>query len=156
MKYKTFLPICFVFTVTLLAVIAQTATAQCVPNPTQETAVGLQNASSHFLTFYIDGVNVGGVPSGDRSVDFVVLPGDHTLEAEAIVAGGRITASHTGVVPAGFVCTWTVTDPDPLQILVKVTGGGPAQVALDLSLRSTCNDTSVADFVSQHGSLGGG
>jgi len=112
-------------TVAVLILFVSPIRAQCVPNPTGETAVGLQNDSSYFLTFYIDGVNVGGVPSRDRSVDFVVIPGEHILEAEAIVAGGRIKVSHMGVVPAGFVCTWTVTDPDPLKTLVKARGALP-------------------------------
>lgn len=89
----------------------QTSSAQCVANPTGETAVGIKNASSHFLTFYIDGVNRGGVPSGDRSVDFVVTPGEHELRAEAVINGEVVSATRTATIPAGYVCTWTVTDP---------------------------------------------
>jgi hypothetical protein len=73
--------------------------------------VGLKNASSHFLTFYVDGVNKGGVPSGDRSVDFLVTPGEHRLRAEAIINGEVVSANRVASVPAGHVCTWTVTDP---------------------------------------------
>ena len=95
----------------LLLVTCQAASAQCVPNPTGETAVGLQNASSFFLTFYIDEVNKGGVPSGDRSIDFVVTPGEHTLRAEAVIGGETLSVSRTADIPRGHVCTWTVTDP---------------------------------------------
>jgi hypothetical protein len=110
--------------VAMLILLAQPVRGECLPNPSGETAVGLQNASSYFLTFYIDGVNVGGVPPGDRSLDFVVIPGEHMLEAEAVIVGGRIMASHTGVVQAGFVCTWIVTDPDQLQIFMRVSAVG--------------------------------
>ena len=97
----------------LLLAAAQAASAQCAPNPTGETAVGLKNASSYYLTFYIDGVRKDGVPPGDRSVDFVVTPGEHTLRADATIDGETVSASRTGDVPAGHVCTWTVTDsPD--------------------------------------------
>ena len=95
----------------LLLVAVQTASAQCVPNPTGETAVGLKNASSYYLTFYIDGVRKDAVPSGDRSVDFVVTPGEHTLRAEATINGETSSATHTGEVPKGHVCTWIITDP---------------------------------------------
>lgn len=87
------------------------AAAQCLVNPTGETAVGLSNASSYFLTFYIDGVNQGGVPSGDRSIDFIVSPGPHTLRAEAVIDGEIVSASRSTTIAAGYVCTWTVTDP---------------------------------------------
>ena len=56
------------------------AAAQCIPNPTGETSVGLQNDSSLYLTFHIDGIRKDGVPTGDRSVDFVVTPGEHVLQ----------------------------------------------------------------------------
>jgi hypothetical protein len=94
----------------LLLAAAQTASAQCAPSPTGETAVGLKNASSYYLTFYIDGVRKDGVPPGDRSVDFVVTPGEHALRADATIDGETVSASRTGGVPAGHVCTWTVTD----------------------------------------------
>lgn len=94
-----------------ILVSAQTVPAQCLVNPTAETAVGLKNASSYFLTFYIDGVNHGGVAPGDRSVDFIVLPGEHTLRADALINGEPVSASRTATIPAGYVCTWTVTDP---------------------------------------------
>lgn len=100
-----------VFTAALLFFISQTASAQCFPNPTGETAVGLQNASSYFLTFYIDGVSKGGVPAGDKSVDFIVTPGEHTLRAAAVISGETVWATRVADVPSRNVCTWTVTDP---------------------------------------------
>ena len=105
------LPLLAVVAGVLLLVAVRTAAAQCVANPTGETAVGLKNASSYYLTFYIDGVRKDGVPSGDRSVDFVVTPGEHVLYAEATVKGETSTVSTTREIPRGHVCTWTVTDP---------------------------------------------
>lgn len=95
----------------LLLISYSAASAQCNKNPTGETSVGLQNDSSHYLTFYIDGEKMDGVPAGDRSVDFVVTPGEHALLAEAIIDGETVSASRTVNIPEGFVCTWTVTDP---------------------------------------------
>ena len=100
-----------VVTCILLIVAAQTAAAQCVPNPTGETAVGLRNASSYYLLFFIDGIRMDGVPAGERSIDFPVTPGDHTLRADANVGGETVSAYRMGVIPEGEVCTWTVTDP---------------------------------------------
>jgi hypothetical protein len=96
-----------------LLVAIQTAEAQCVANPTGETAVGLKNASSFYLTFYIDGVKKDGVPPGDRSVEFAVTPGEHVLYAEATANGETTSVTTTKVIPKGHVCTWTVTDPPP-------------------------------------------
>jgi hypothetical protein len=90
---------------------AQSASAQCVRNFTGETAVGLKNASSLFLTLYIDTINKGSVPSGDRSIDFLVAPGPHTLRAEGYINGEVISTSRAVIIAPGFVCTWTVTDP---------------------------------------------
>ncbi len=102
------------------------ATAQCLVNPTGETAVGLKNASSYFLTFYIDSVNRGGVPSGDRSVDFIVSAGGHALRADAVIGGETVSASRSVTIPAGYVCTWTVTDPPPAgATLQKLTASVP-------------------------------
>ena len=100
---------------TILAIILllasyNVASAQCVANPTGETAVGLQNASSYYLTFYIDGVRRDGVPPGDKSVDFMVAPGEHTLRADAVINDQTVSASRTANIPEGYVCTWTVTD----------------------------------------------
>ena len=100
----------------LLLYAFQVASAQCFPNPTWETSVGLQNSSSYFLIFYIDGVNKGGVPSGDRSLDFNVTPGEHTLKAEAIISGETVSVWRTVYIPAFHVCTWTVTDPPELSL----------------------------------------
>jgi uncharacterized membrane protein len=104
-----------VLLVALLLLATQVAGAQGVANPTRETVVGLKNASSHFLTFFIDGVNVGCVPSGDRSIEFVVTAGQHTLRADAGIGGDTVSASRTADIPAGYVCTWTVTDPLPTR-----------------------------------------
>jgi hypothetical protein len=104
-----------VLLVALLLLASQVAGAQCVANPTRETAFGLKNSSSHFLTFFIDGENKGGVPSGDRSVDFVVTPGQRILRADAVIGGDTISASRMADIPAGYVCTWTVTDPPPTK-----------------------------------------
>ncbi len=104
-----------VLLVALLLLASQVAGVQGVANPTRETAVGLKNSSSHFLTLFIDGVNVGGAPSGDRSIDFVVTPGEHTLRADAVIGGTTVSASRTADIPAGYVCTWTVTDPPPTR-----------------------------------------
>jgi hypothetical protein len=100
----------FLAAIFILALSAM-ASAQCVQNPTGETAVGLQNDSSFYLTFYIDGVNKGGVPPGDKSIDFVVSPGEHALRAEALISGEIVSATRTATIPEGYVCTWTVTDP---------------------------------------------
>ena len=90
---------------------AQTAPAQRLESPAGETAVGLRNASSHFLIFYIDDVNKGGVPPGDQSVDFFVWPGEHTLRAEARIGYETLSVTRKVLIPVGYVCTWTVTDP---------------------------------------------
>lgn len=103
----------------ILFAASSAASAQCYQNPTGETAVGLQNASSYYLTFYIDGVSKGGVPAGDRSVDFVVTPGEHTLRAEAIIVGETVSAERTAIIPEGYVCTWTVTDPPSAKAASK-------------------------------------
>jgi hypothetical protein len=95
-------------------------------NASRETSVGLKNASSHFLTFYIDGVNRGGVPSGERSMDFIINPGGHILRADATIGGQNVSASRTATVPAGYALTWTVTDP-PLKI------GDPDQLSKELA-----------------------
>lgn len=108
------------FVVLCLLIVSSTASAQCVVNPTGETAVGLKNASSHFLTLYIDGVNRGGVPSGDRSIDFIVRPGEHLLLAQATIGGEVVSASRTANIPLGYVCTWTVTDPPKKSVLTPV------------------------------------
>ncbi|HKS28695.1 MAG TPA: hypothetical protein VJS44_12790 [Pyrinomonadaceae bacterium] len=94
-----------------LLAAAPLASGQCFQNPTGETALGLQNASSYYLIFYIDGVNKGGVPPGDRSVDFVVTPGEHALRVDALVGNQIVSAQRIATIPEGYVCAWTVTDP---------------------------------------------
>jgi hypothetical protein len=104
-----------VLLVALLLLASQAAGSQGVANPTRETAVGLRNSSSHLLTFFIDGVNVGVVPPGEKSVDFVVIPGQHTLRAEAVIDGETVSASRMADIPVGYVCRWTVTNPPPMK-----------------------------------------
>jgi len=72
--------------------------------------VGLQNASSYFLTFFIDGQNKGGVPAGDKSSAFTVSPGSHTLRADALIRGKVVSVSRTVTLAASEVKTWTVTN----------------------------------------------
>lgn len=116
----------------LLLAGARSATGQCYVNPTGESAVGMMNSSSYFLTFYIDGENKGGVPSGDKSIDFVISPGEHSLTAVAIIGGQTSSAGRTATIPAGYVCTWTVTDPPPSS------AGASASVAKeDMSIKAT-------------------
>jgi hypothetical protein len=100
----------------LLLVGSQAVAAQCKTNPTGETAVGLKNASSYHLTFYIDGVNKGGVPPGDISTTFPVSPGQHSLRADADVDGETRSASRNVDVTKGSVCTWTVSNPSSSQM----------------------------------------
>lgn len=100
---------------------AQSMSAQCVRSPTGETAVGLKNSSSLFLTLYIDTINKGSVPAGDRSVEFLVAPGTHTLRAEGYLNGEVIFASRTVIIAPGFVCTWTVTDPPAKAAQTRVS-----------------------------------
>lgn len=95
----------------LLLFAPQSASAHCLPNPTGETAVGLRNASSHYLLFFIDRLRMDGVPPGDRSTFFIVAPGEPHLRAEAVIGGETVSASRTVFVPESHVCTWTVTDP---------------------------------------------
>ena len=96
-----------------LLLSTQSAPAQCLRNPTGETAVGMKNTSSLFLTLYIDTINKGGVPPGDRSVDFPVAPGTHILRAEGYINGEVIFTNRTVIIAPGYICTWTVTDPPP-------------------------------------------
>ena len=106
-----FFRLSFLIAAFAILVLAQTVPAQCLESPTGETAVGLRNASSHFLIFYIDDVNKGGVPPGDQSVDFFVWPGEHTLRAEARIGDETLSVTRKVLIPVGYVCTWTVTDP---------------------------------------------
>ncbi|HZT60807.1 MAG TPA: hypothetical protein VFA21_19545 [Pyrinomonadaceae bacterium] len=97
----------------LLLAAAEVASAQCFVSPTGESAVGLRNESSYYLLFFIDEERMDGVPSGDRSIYFVVSPGEHTLRAEAVINTETVNAYRKAVIPEGYVCTWTVTDPPP-------------------------------------------
>src|SRR5574341_552866 len=98
----------------LLPMAPALAKAQCVSNPASETAVGVMNSSNYFITFYIDGVNKGGVPAEARTIDFIVSPGEHLLMAETVIGSETLSATRTVVIPAGSVCTWTVTNPQKI------------------------------------------
>ena len=106
-----FFPLSFVIAAFAILLSSPPVPAQCLESPTSETAVGLKNASSHFLMFYIDDLNKGGVPAGDQSVEFFVWPGEHTLRAEAKIGDETVSVTRKVLVPVGYVCTWTVTDP---------------------------------------------
>lgn len=95
----------------LLFFISQAASAQCVPNPTGETAVRLQNDSSFPLTFYIDNVKKEVVKPGDKSAGFVVKPERHIFYAETVIAGASVWVTLITDVPEGHICTWTVLNP---------------------------------------------
>ncbi len=86
------------------------AFVEAAANPTRQTAVGLQNASSYFLSFSIDGVNRGGVPPGDKSIAFTVSPGQHTLRASTVIRGKPVTLTRVVTIGAGEVKTWQVTN----------------------------------------------
>ena len=96
--------------VLLGAAVAETK-AQCVAHPDRETAVSVMNASNYPIIIYIDGVDRGRLLPGERSIDFVISPGEHLLLAETMIGGEMVSASRQVVVMAGSVCTWTVTNP---------------------------------------------
>jgi hypothetical protein len=89
----------------MLVAAAEVASAQCVPSPTGESAVGLQNASSYYLLFFIDEERMDGVPAGDRSIYFVVSPGGHSLRAEAVIGTDTVNAYRKANIPQGYMCT---------------------------------------------------
>src|ERR1051326_2007686 len=97
----------------MLVAAAEVASAQCVPSPTGAAGVGLQNTSSYSLLFFIDEERMDGVPAGDRSIYFVVSPGEHSLRAEAVIGTDTVNAYRKVNIPVGYLCTWTVTDPPP-------------------------------------------
>ena len=96
--------------VLLVAAVAETK-AQCVAHPDRETAVGVMNASNYAITVYIDGMDRGRLLPGERSVDFVISPGEHLLLAETMIGGELVSAAREVVVEPGTICTWTVTNP---------------------------------------------
>ena len=105
---KPFAKLALSFAVVIVFAVA--GRAQCSRNPSGETAVGMRNASSVYLTFFIDGSNKGGVPAGDQSTAFEVSPGEHTLYAEGRDKDGKVTAGPRKItITSGQVCTWTVT-----------------------------------------------
>jgi hypothetical protein len=65
----------------------------------------LINATSQWLTLYIDGRKSVSVPPGDRGVDLITV-GNHTFRA--VTPDGRY-ATHQGYVPPEGK-TWTVTE----------------------------------------------
>lgn len=75
MSYQTTLSL-----VAALAILlsAQTVPGQSLQSLAGETAVGLKEASSHFLVFYMDDLDKGGVPAGDRSVDLRLARRTHS------------------------------------------------------------------------------
>ena len=96
----------------ILLVIAVAETkAQCVAHPDRETAVAVMNASNYSINVYIDGMPRGRLLPGERSIDFVISPGEHLLLAESMIGDDLVSASRHVVVMPGSVCTWTVTDP---------------------------------------------
>jgi hypothetical protein len=96
--------------VLLVAAVAET-NAQCVAHPDRKTAVGVMNASNYPITFYIDGMDRGRLLPGERSIDFVISPGEHLLLAETMIAGELVSAAREVVVEPGTICTWSVTNP---------------------------------------------
>jgi hypothetical protein len=103
-------PLMVVCLALLVTTVAETK-AQCVAHPDRETAVGVMNASNYSITIYIDGMLRSRLLSGERSIDFVISPGEHLLLAETMIGGELVSASRQVVVMPGSVCTWTVTDP---------------------------------------------
>lgn len=93
-----------------VAAVAETK-AQCVPHPDRDTAIGVMNASNYPITIYIDGMEIGRLLPGERSIDFVISPGEHLLIAETMIGGELVSATRQVVVDPGSVCTWTVTNP---------------------------------------------
>lgn len=123
----------------LLAAASRPAAAQCFLNRAGEAAVGVRNASSHNLLFYLDGMPMDRVPAGARSIDFAVAPGEHALRAEAVVEGETVSATRTAFILEGHVCTWTVTDPQ------SQSGGSPHE------LRDGLRREPPGDFVGWRG-----
>lgn len=105
------LPACLL----VLAFAPAVVRAQCVASATRETAIGIMNASHYTITFYIDGVNQGTVPAGARGTDVIISAGEHLVMAETILAGELYAATRTIVIPAGSVCTWTITNPTMIR-----------------------------------------
>jgi hypothetical protein len=95
----------------VLALAPAVMRAQCVASPTRETALAMMNASNYFLAFYVDGVYMGRVAPGERSMEFIVGAGEHLLLAKTMTGGEPVSATRVIIIPAGSVCTWTVTNP---------------------------------------------
>lgn len=53
----------------------------------------------------------GRLLPGERSIDFVISPGEHLLLAETVIGSELVSAARQVVVEPGSVCTWTVTNP---------------------------------------------
>jgi hypothetical protein len=98
--------------VCLLLLIAPAAVkAQCVRNAPYETTINVVNASSYFVTFYIDGLMQGTLPAGERSPDLAISPGEHLLFAHAIIDDEPMMTGRIITIPPGSICTWTLTNP---------------------------------------------
>lgn len=114
-----------------LAVIA--ANGQCVQHPNGNTAVRFHNDSSYEVSFFIDeGYSVKLRP-GVTSSEFGLSPGEHLLSALADINGMQSWVHVANEFPAGYVCTWHVTDPEgtarrPEEISSAALLSGPVPV----------------------------
>jgi len=98
---------------------AQKLIAQCVENNDKRTALKFSNESRFELTFFVDDDEDGViVPSRAVSNEITVEPGEHLLRARAIVRGESFWVWVVNEVPQGQVCTWTVTDPPRVAMIV--------------------------------------
>lgn len=98
--------------IALTAVFAQTIPAQCVEHPEKKTALVFDNQTSFDLTFFVDEDEKGvSVASRTASNELEVEPGEHLLRARAVVKGQSVWVWIINEVPAGHLCTWTITDP---------------------------------------------
>ena len=101
-----------VITMATAIVLADAVSAQCIDTPDKKTALKFNNESRFELTFFIDNDQQGiVVASGTVSIEVEVEAGQHLLRARAVVLGEGFWVWSVNEVPAGQVCTWTVTDP---------------------------------------------
>ena len=91
---------------------AQTVSAQCVEHPDKKTALKFNNETRFELTFFVDDDDEGvTVASRTSSNELEVASGEHSLRARAVVKGQSVWVWVINEVPAGQVCSWTITDP---------------------------------------------
>jgi len=95
----------------LLAVAPARTQAQCVNNNSHETSLLMVNASNFLVTLNVDGVNRGSVPAGQSAFEIFLPAGEHFVSADATLNGERLSAARMLLLPAGSICTWTVTNP---------------------------------------------